>query len=140
MTIRQLVYTSVMTIDESQVANEIQGIIDRCKQRNPLIGVTGCLMVSGRRVVQFLEGPAESVDPLYDKICRDPRHTRVKSLYCGESEKREVPDWAMALCDLGAATEDDVALHSLFAALQGAFKFHMNDFRALIQTHLFERD
>ncbi|MGC6417824.1 MAG: BLUF domain-containing protein [Bradymonadia bacterium] len=138
MTIRQLVYTSLMTIDDSKVADEIKGIIDGCTQRNPALGITGCLMFSGRRVVQFLEGPVDSVDPLYEKICRDQRHTQIACLYLGESETREIPDWAMALCDLGAVTEDDDSLKHVFAASQGAFKFHMNDFRALIQTYLFE--
>lgn len=46
--------------------------------------------------VQFLEGPKENIDPLFESISKDKRHQDVILLIDGVSSKREFEDWSMA--------------------------------------------
>ena len=100
--------------------------------------ITGCLMVSGSRVVQFLEGPTDAVDTLYQKIEQDKRHTSVVLLYKDDAVEREAAQWAMCLCRVDAKTQSLGALTALFDASQATFKFHFGDFRDLMKSYLFQ--
>ena len=81
MALRQLIYTSELSVPIHKLESELRRIIEVAERKNPQAGITGCLMVSGSRVVQFLEGPPVAVDDLYQKIERDQRHTSVVLLY-----------------------------------------------------------
>jgi hypothetical protein len=43
-----------------------------------------------------LEGPRASIELIFERIQRDPRHGDVTVLESGTTEQREFPDWAMA--------------------------------------------
>jgi len=53
-------------------------------------------------VLQFLEGPEESVEKLFVKICADPRHRGVIVMYRRQIEARDFPEWTMGFSDLMA--------------------------------------
>ena len=73
----------------------------KARDNNREIDVTGVLMASGNLLFQVLEGPAEAVDSLYEKITRDTRHTHVVLLGSEHSvTDRLFPDWAMRAVSL----------------------------------------
>jgi len=68
--------------------------------------ITGVLLASGRVFFQLIEGPDEAIDACYERILRDPRHTRVHALGVEQGDlHRLCPDWAMNKLDLSHVTE-----------------------------------
>jgi hypothetical protein len=50
--------------------------------------------------IQALEGDAERVRALYDKIAKDPRHRNVLMVYNKPIEKRTFGSWSMGFKDV----------------------------------------
>lgn len=89
----ELVYLSdrVNVGDEA----EIKDILEVC-QRNNSGKITGALVYSSRRFLQYLEGDYQLIKATYEKISKDVRHTNVKLLIFSPIEQRIFPGWAMA--------------------------------------------
>ena len=103
------------------LASGLNDIIDTARERNRQLDVTG-LLLHGRmealpsvpgEFVQWIEGPEESVEPLFALIQEDPRHTDVEVLARGpsaslrskgrtaaETGARLFPAWSMGLVRL----------------------------------------
>lgn len=62
------------------VHEEVQRILVESRRNNTSSDVSGVLHFADGRFFQYLEGPADRVDALYAKICRDDRHTNVRRL------------------------------------------------------------
>lgn len=62
--------------------------------------VTGMLLYKDRSFLQVLEGSEDDVVPLYDRIRRDLRHEKVKTLYMRDVPARDFPDWTMGFKNL----------------------------------------
>ena len=89
--------------DESAV----QAILDRSRRHNVSLGVTGCLLFSGRCFAQVLEGERAVVDDLAARIAADRRHDAVRFLHRASGREREYADWPMGyLHDVNV--EDDL--------------------------------
>ena len=50
--------------------------------------------------MQVIEGRRSDVMELYERIRKDPRHTRVETLFEDEIEEREFSDWQMGFIEL----------------------------------------
>lgn len=59
---------------------QVQRILVESRRNNASNDVSGVLHFAGGRFFQYLEGPADRVDALYARICRDDRHTDVRRL------------------------------------------------------------
>ncbi len=59
--------------------------------------ITGLMLVSGPRVLQFLEGEHETVGNLFERIQRDPRHTEIEVLRDCWTARRSFAGWGMKL-------------------------------------------
>ncbi len=77
---------------------------------NARAGVTGVLAVTGRTYIQLLEGSADELDSLMERLLRDPRHTEVTVLARGPVAGRLVPGWSMARVDLSLLATEVTAL------------------------------
>ena len=53
---------------------ELDGVLLTARRNNAAVGVTGMLVVGGRRFLQALEGPDAAVDAVFARIAQDPRH------------------------------------------------------------------
>lgn len=73
-----------------------QAIRDACARNNPRLGVTGYLHLEDGLFYQYLEGPAEGIEHLREKIARDSRHEGMTVLDEGELESRRFPQFSMA--------------------------------------------
>ncbi|MCR9181725.1 MAG: BLUF domain-containing protein [Flavobacteriaceae bacterium] len=75
---------------------DISALLVTCRTKNMRNEITGMLIYFDGTFIQFLEGPKENIDPLFDLISKDKRHQDVILLIDGVSSKREFEDWSMA--------------------------------------------
>lgn len=73
----------------------LAGILRASRRNNAAIGVSGLLIVGGRRFLQALEGPTDAVLTTYRRIHADPRHFAVVELARKSIAERQFPAWAM---------------------------------------------
>lgn len=117
---QRLLYIS--TAREPLTQSEIDEILRTSRRNNAAVGVTGLLVVGGRRFMQALEGPTEAVERVYQRICADPRHYAVVMLARETIERRRFDDWAMgyrAVSDPSGTALPDV-VRSLTATIEDA--------------------
>ena len=94
MNIVRLIYASRLKKKLDHAA--VEKIADVSRRNNRKLGVTGALCSSPRGFLQILEGPAEAVNELYNRIVRDPRHADVSLLEYVKVPFREFENWSMA--------------------------------------------
>ena len=95
----QVVYTSSARSRQMSV-DEVKSILRASRLNNTSKAITGLLLYRDGSFAQFLEGPADAVDGLYDKIERDPRHHGVIRVLRQSVTKRDFREWSMAFRDL----------------------------------------
>ena len=110
----RLLYIS--TAREPVTPEMLADILRTSRRNNVAVGVTGLLIVGGRRFLQALEGPPEAVFATYDRIARDPRHFAVVQLARDTIVERQFPDWAMG-SQAGRTAGVDADVSAAVAAL-----------------------
>ncbi len=75
---------------------ELAELLATSRRRNAARGVTGILLYKDGSFAQVLEGPAQVVDALYDKIRRDRRHRAVTPILRRRIDERLFGDCSMA--------------------------------------------
>ena len=95
----------------------LEGILRISRRNNAAVGVTGLLVVGGRRFLQALEGPSDAVTQVFDRIARDARHFAIVRLSTTEVETRLFGDWAMGCRNAGPAGEKGGTLQDIVAHL-----------------------
>ncbi|MGA1984686.1 MAG: BLUF domain-containing protein [Candidatus Sulfotelmatobacter sp.] len=95
-----LLYLSKGTIPFS--AKDLRELLDKARENNSRLGVTGMLLFRGGNFLQVLEGNQETVVALYQKIAQDSRHDQLTTLFQGVAPQRDFPDWSMGFHDLDA--------------------------------------
>ena len=97
---KRIIYVSLGNeIDDE----DIDQIVEKSRNNNPQVGITGALIYHKGLFVQVLEGDEQAVDSLMGRINRDARHYDVIQL-CSETiepEQRICPNWHMALRKIG---------------------------------------
>lgn len=121
----RLIYRSRALLLEPAAA--LDSILEASVWHNPRLQITGALGFTGLTYVQFLEGPAESLDALLVKLGADPRHGDLTILVRCSAGNRMLPDWTMARIDLAQvapkvehllASGDGLALIGLMGNLE----------------------
>jgi hypothetical protein len=93
MMLYRLVYRSESAADLS--AAEISTLVRRAAEANGRLGVTGALLHADGQFIQALEGPADAVEALFERICADLRHRRVQLLEWVPVSDRSFAAWGM---------------------------------------------
>ena len=107
-------YHSVMA--EPQEASCVAAIVKEARQFNASQGLSGLLVFDGMRFVQYLEGPADALQALIERLPQDPRHTQFTNVWVAQLQgKRRFADWSMGY----AYADEDDPLTAL-TALSGA--------------------
>jgi hypothetical protein len=75
---------------------ELQDLLNQCRHENAQHEVTGVLFYSHGNIAQLIEGDPETLEPLFEKIARDGRHSHVRKLIDKPIKERSFPDWSMA--------------------------------------------
>lgn len=91
---------------------ELGDILAVSRKNNPLIGVSGAMCLLNGTYLQFLEGEDVTVDALYQKIAKDPRHTHINVLVREQIVQREYPKWSMALLTWNEETKSLFSLYN----------------------------
>lgn len=89
-----LVYVS--TRKSTCTPAEIEKILVSCKKNNPAEDITGCLVYSQNKFIQYLEGESKDIFRLLDKIKLDKRHENVLMVSYSAITEKVFPSWHMA--------------------------------------------
>lgn len=108
----RLLYIS--TARELHASATLEAILRASRRNNAVRRVTGLLLAGGRRFLQVLEGPEESVRETYRRICEDPRHFAPVVLKSEPIVARSFAGWAMGFQAAGTpagrgSVDDDIA-------------------------------
>ncbi len=104
MSINQLVYISQAVRKMSP--EELREIHKTAQTNNGAIDVTGSLFYNGGWFLQVLEGPVDTLDKLFHKIEKDPRHKNSRVLYNEPAKFRTFSRWTMNMTNLDDRQSD----------------------------------
>ena len=137
MSLTQLIYVSQRS--EGLSDEMLEEIIAESAERNREKDVSGVLLMSGTHILQLLEGDSTVIEPLYERISADPRHTNVTCLLRKQVGQRLFPEWSMRIfkpredanLDHGrmARMINDIRVHTNTRNLSVEARVLMNDFQ-----------
>ena len=85
------------------------------EEKNQAKEVTGLFLYDGYGTfIQVLEGHSDIILPLYEKISRDTRHSRVNLLGQNQIQERSFPDWRMGFKNLSQLPALEIEGYSNF--------------------------
>lgn len=92
--LRVIAYASsaVTKLDEAS----LNDLLELARVRNHNAGVSGLLLYADGNFMQYLEGAADLLSPIWKSIQRDSRHRGLYVLLDGETSEREFDGWSMA--------------------------------------------
>jgi hypothetical protein len=88
-----LAYVSVRK--KNCTEEEIENILTACKINNAPLDITGVLLYSENRFIQYVEGESAALMNLYDKIKKDVRHEKAVMISYNPIQSRIFPSWQM---------------------------------------------
>ncbi|BEP44718.1 BLUF domain-containing protein [Variovorax sp. 375MFSha3.1] len=95
--LHEIFYCSMLT--HSLPPQTVGQIVSRARTQNALHGITGLLVFDGMRFCQHLEGPADAVSALMQRIEKDPRHVDVRVVHRAPLEVRRYSGFGMGLAE-----------------------------------------
>lgn len=97
MALHEIIYVSLAS--EDMTLQQLQALLTYCRGQNEKSAITGMLIYHQREFLQLLEGEAEVVTALFERITVDQRHQQVYKLWDGPISERSCARWSMALID-----------------------------------------
>lgn len=91
-------------------------ILETARKNNSKQNVTGALLYSSGYFAQVLEGPKNSIEQVFERIQRDPRHGDVTVLECSGIGVRDFPEWSMAQVQPASEVQSADAISALHDA------------------------
>lgn len=88
-----LVYVSSASKKMSE--EELTLLLEKARQNNERLGITGLMIYIDGNIIQMLEGEEEKVRAVYNRILSDPRHHGVLKLLDRPLDKRNFENWSM---------------------------------------------
>jgi hypothetical protein len=98
--ILQITYVSKASI-EFGTSDLVKLLID-ARNFNQSNEITGILIFENNRFLQVIEGMAETIESLYQKIVDDGRHHDVNMIASTQLDARRFPKWTMAFAEPGS--------------------------------------
>lgn len=93
----KLKYVSYMSLQSRLMTrDEMDNMLFQIREKNKRLAITGLLLLIQGKFVQYIEGPEEEIDRVYEKIKIDPRHNELLLLDDGDINERQFKDWSMA--------------------------------------------
>lgn len=92
--LHHLIYLSRATAPLGEA--QLQDLLTQARLHNAAHGITGVLLYGNDQFVQVMEGEAATVQALYERIQRDPRHGGVTTFADKDIAERAFPEWSMA--------------------------------------------
>lgn len=82
---------------------QLRRLLRHARAANERRGITGMLVHSAGSFFQVLEGPAASVNTIYEIIAADPRHERITRIIDEPIPRRSFSAWTMGYAERTAA-------------------------------------
>jgi len=101
MPLRAIAYVSQALPDLS--AERLQRVVEDAARFNRMAGVTGVLLHDGRRFLQYIEGPPDGIDSVYERILQAGSHVDIIELARSRLGQRQFPYWSMRVLPVDAA-------------------------------------
>lgn len=79
---------------------ELAALLNKSREKNARLDITGMLLYKDGAFMQVLEGPEDAVRELFRTIEADDRHKSVVTLLEWTIQKRQFADWKMAFRNL----------------------------------------
>jgi len=77
-------------------SKSIEDFLFEVREKNKQLMITGVLLVIQGKFVQYIEGPAQEIDKVYESISKDSRHKDMILLDSGDLSERQFKNWSMA--------------------------------------------
>ncbi|AWH53296.1 F420H(2):quinone oxidoreductase [Stenotrophomonas sp. ESTM1D_MKCIP4_1] len=100
MPLRAIAYVSQARPELS--AERLQAVVDDAARFNRLAGVTGVLLHDGQRFLQYIEGPPDGLDSVYERILQAGSHVDIVELARSRLGQRQFPYWSMRVLAVDA--------------------------------------
>lgn len=119
--------TYLSQASEPLSADGLLGLLNQCHRNNTAKGLTGMLLFGNGTFLQSIEGEATVVDPLIERISKDPRHRDIKIVRRDEITERQYSNWSMGF---------ERVTESTLAAIPSLRNFGLPNFNAdYLSTH-----
>ena len=102
----QILYIS--TAREEPTGRTLRDILAVSRANNRKDGLSGLLLVGGRRFLQVLEGPRDALERTYARIRYDERHFALVQLARRPIDKPSFPGWDMGFEQEGGLTLPEI--------------------------------
>ncbi len=79
---------------------DLQQLLVDARENNKKENITGQLLYKDQHFIQLLEGEEEIVERMFKKICKDPRHIKVKRISNMDVALRSHNNWSMGFKNL----------------------------------------
>ncbi|MFT5468435.1 MAG: hypothetical protein ACI8UO_003544 [Verrucomicrobiales bacterium] len=79
---------------------DLLSLVGKAAEHNQRENIAGLLLLAGDQFLQVLEGPADSVNALFQRISRDERHHTTQLISFEPAVESYFEDWNMRLVDL----------------------------------------
>lgn len=126
MNLVQLIYASRMT--EQCGPRELREILDKSREKNQSLGITGVLCYDQSSFLQCLEGARDVVNDLYNVIVADKRHKDIMLIHYSDIHRRDFEMWTMAYLNVEDLSKDIVFKYSIDRTFD---PYRMSDKQAL---------
>ena len=94
MGLRRVVYGSYARKNFSE--EELDTLLVKARARNTARDITGLLLHADGNFLQVIEGPAEKIEALLERIHNDPRHGGLMVILDEDIAARDFGEWSMA--------------------------------------------
>lgn len=94
--------------------DDLKTLLQKSREKNHRLDLTGMLLYKDGNFMQLLEGPEDVVMSLYSVIERDARHRGVLIVLRREIQERVFPDWSMGFKNLDDSSLTDLPGYSSF--------------------------
>jgi Sensors of blue-light using FAD len=125
MSLQQLIYASAAA--KPFTPPELRALLAVARANNTPIEVSGLLLYHQGSFFQVLEGEKETVDAVFKKIGKDPRHTSVLLVSSKEIEKRSFGEWSMGFADVARMAAGVPGFMELFNATSSFLDLQKGD-------------
>lgn len=128
----ELVYVSRAQKHYSEA--QLVTLLEQARRNNISQNITGLLLYDNKGTfIQALEGQAEKVDALFERIRLDNRHSRINRISRISIEERAFPDWKMGFKLVDSESIRDLPGFSEYMQKHGGIRDLQNDSSVAIE-------
>ena len=84
---------------------DIELMLIKAKRKNKKHKITGCIVYSGNKFIQLIQGQKQEITDLYKDIKADNRHFSVITLLEKSSREKIWSDWSMAMLNFTGSSK-----------------------------------